>query len=120
MRVVALVADLIALSRIDAAARAAEATLTHIDDPVRLPDAAGVDLVIVDWGERRPAWGSVLAAWRRNAPAGTQPRLVLFGPHVDLDAHAEAKRHGIGPVMARGRLFSTLGDILAGTRRATT
>lgn len=119
MRVVALVRDLIALSRIDAAARAAGAELTSVDDPDRLPHPALVDVVVVDWAERGPEWGSVLAAWQQQGAAERRPRLVLFGPHVDLNAHAAAKRHGIGPVMARGKLFSSLDDILAAVRSGT-
>jgi hypothetical protein len=112
VRVVAVVGDLIALSRIDAAARHAGASLTRVDGPDQIPPPAGVDLLLVNWDERKVGWGEAIAAWTRSAGAGRQPAIVLFGPHVDVAAHAEARRHGIGPVWGRGKLVAMLPRLL--------
>ncbi|MGH2445276.1 MAG: hypothetical protein ACRDGD_04475 [Candidatus Limnocylindria bacterium] len=101
MRVAAVMADLLLFSRIDAAAQAAGAELVRVDEPAQLPDE--VDLVLVDWASRRPGWADALGA-RGEA------RIVLFGPHTDLEAHADARAAGLGPMWARSKLFASLGD----------
>jgi hypothetical protein len=110
VRVVALVGDLITASRIQEAARQAGAEVERIGDPVDLPSAASVDLLLVDWADRRPDWAQLLATWR---DAGrSRPRLVLFGPHVDLVAHAAAREAGLGPMWARSKLVAQLPSLL--------
>ena len=84
-----------------------------VAEPTELPPPDEVDVVIVDWNDRRPLWGEQLRRWRDSAGAAP-PRLVLFGSHVDLDGHAEAKRHGIGPVMARSRFVERLPLLIGG------
>jgi hypothetical protein len=42
--------------------------------------------------------------------------VILFGPHVDLDAHAAARDAGLGPMMARSKLLSSLGELLGDDR----
>jgi hypothetical protein len=99
-------------SRIAAAADDAGATLTRVDDPSALPGRDEVDLVLVDWSERQPDWAAVLSKWCVLAPADPRPRLVLFGPHVDLQAHADARAAGLGPMMARSKLIGSLAGLL--------
>ena len=96
---------------VDAAARAG-ADLHLVADPSRLPAPDDVDLVLVDWNDRRPGWSASLRQWRDGA--GRAPRLVLFGSHTDIAAHREAKAHGIGPVMARSAFVGRLPGLLAG------
>ncbi len=105
MRVAAVIGDLLLFSRIDSAARDAGVDLVRVDDPSLLP--ADVDLVLVDWSLRRPGWADALRRRRSG-------RIVLFGPHTDLEAHAEARAAGIGPMWARSRLFSKLRTLLSG------
>jgi hypothetical protein len=106
--------DLIFGSRIaDAAARAGQEFL-RIDDPAGLPPPSSVELVLIDWGERRPAWGEQLAAWRAVDPDVERPRLVLFGPHTDLAAHADARAAGLSPMLARSKFVAELPRLLAG------
>ena len=102
---VALVPDLIAASRIESAISSAGGTLCRIETVADLPPADTVDLLVVDWGARRPDWGPALVRWRGS---GADPRVVLFGPHTDLDAHAEARVAGLGPMRARSAFFSAL------------
>lgn len=106
MMVAAVVSDLMIFSRIESAAGAAGAALVRLDDPSELPP--NVDLVLVDWSARASSWVAPLVAARH---AGS--RLVLFGPHVDLDAHAAARASGLGPMRARSSLVKLLARELA-------
>ena len=102
MRVAAVVTDLILYSRIESAARAAGANLARVDEPSAVgPDA---DLVLVDWSARRAGW----AARLRALPG----RVILFGPHTDLEAHADARAAGLGPMWARSKLVAGLGSLV--------
>lgn len=105
MRVAAVVRDLMLYSRIESAASAAGASLVRVDDPSGVPP--DVDLVLVDWSARDPSWADALRS-RREAGA----RVVLFGPHTDLDAHAAAREPGLGPMMARSKLVAALPDLM--------
>ena len=110
-RVVALVRDLISASRIEAAVLAAGGEWTRIDDVASLPPASGVDLLVVDWGARQSGWDAVVTGWRDGA-GDAPPEVILFGPHTDLAAHAEARAAGLGPMRARSAFFSTLPELL--------
>ena len=105
MRVAAVVTDLMLFSRIESAARVAGVELARADDPSRLPPDA--DLVLVDWSSRTPDWTDAL----RAVPG----RVILFGPHTDLEAHADARAAGLGPMWARSRLLTSLPELLRPT-----
>ena len=105
MRAGAVIGDLIFFSRIAAAADDAAIELVRTDDPTQLP--AELDLVLVDWSARRPGWGDAL----RSRRAG---RVILFGPHTDLAAHADARAAGLGPMWARSKLIAELPDLMSG------
>lgn len=110
---VALVArDLIFGSRILAAA-APRIPVFRCDDPSQLPPPFGIDLVLVDWSERQPGWATALTDWVAAAPAPHRPRVILYGPHTDLAAHAEARAAGLGPMWARSRILRELPSLLA-------
>jgi hypothetical protein len=108
-RLVVIGRDLIAATRIGDAASAAGFAATRVDAPQDLPAAGDVAIVVVDWSERAPGWGEALQAWRAADPG---PRVLLFGPHTDLEAHAEARHYGLGPMLARSRLFTSLAELL--------
>jgi hypothetical protein len=110
VRVAAVVSDLLIGSRILDVATRAGAELVRVDSPADLPPADHLDLVLIDWGGRSPGWGEQLRAWAAAAPAS--PRIVLFGPHTDLAAHADAKSHGLGPMLARSKLITDLDSLL--------
>jgi hypothetical protein len=111
---VAVVArDLMIATRIADAGARAGVEVQRFDDPGGLPDASGLSLVLVDWGARTPGWGKRLNAWRSGAPASAQPRLILFGPHTDLVAHADARAAGLGPMWARSKLIAEIPSLLA-------
>ena len=105
--------DLMIASRIVAAADQAALTFLRVDDPADLPPASDVRLLLVDWGDREPNWGDRLNAWRESASNSAQPRVVLFGPHKDLEAHGAARAAGLGPVVARSNLTGDLASLLA-------
>lgn len=112
MRVAAVVRDLMTFSRILEAASRSSAQLHRFDSPADLPAPNEFDLVLVDWGDRSADWGGQLTAW--VASSARPPRVILFGPHTDLDAHATAKRFGLGPVLARSKLIISLASLLTG------
>lgn len=103
MKVAAVVRDLMLFSRIESAARVAGIKLARVDAPADVPRDA--DLVLVDWSAREPGWADVLRSLHGS-------RLILFGPHTDLEAHAAAKAAGLGPMWARSKLLSSLPSVL--------
>jgi hypothetical protein len=107
MRVGAVVDDLILFSRIDAAASASGATVVRASSPAELP--RHLDLVLVDWSARQPAWGQEL----RSVEAA---RVVVFGPHTDLEAHADARAADVGPMWARSKLVADLPALMTAER----
>lgn len=108
MKIAAVMDDLLLLSRIDAAASRGDASLVRVSSPESVP--ADSDLVLVDWAQREPSWESEL---RRRRAAGT--RVILFGPHTDLDAHEAARSADLGPMWARSKLIAKLPGVVRGT-----
>jgi hypothetical protein len=106
VRVAAVVTDLMLYSRIEAAARVAGVELARVDAPQQAPPDA--DLVLVDWSIRHPDWTDAL----RSLDGA---RVVLFGPHTDLEAHADARVAGLGPMWARSKLVAELARLFAVT-----
>lgn len=106
MKVAAVMRDLMLFSRLDDAAVRAGASIVRVDDPSRVP--SGTDLLLVDWSERADGWAPALAGLRDDGA-----RLIVFGPHVDLEAHAAAKAAGLGPMLARSSLIRNLDTLLA-------
>lgn len=116
---VAIVArDLIIATRIADAAAAADLPAVRLDAPADLPPVHSVGVVLVDWSAREAHWGEQLASWCASAPEASRPRVVLFGPHTDLEAHAAARVAGLGPMLARSKLVADL-PALVRERRAT-
>ena len=105
MRAAAVTDDLMVFSRIDAAASAADASLVRASAPADL--SMDLDVVLVDWAGRGDGWAPALEALRR---AGA--RVVLFGPHTDIESHRAAREAGLGPMLARSKLLSDLGALL--------
>jgi hypothetical protein len=106
MRVGAVIDDLMLYSRIDAAAIEAGASLVRASTPRDLP--SDLDLVLVEWSARDPAWADALRTSRA--------RVILFGRHTDLEAHADARAAGLGPMWARSKLVSELPSLMVPDR----
>jgi hypothetical protein len=111
VRVVVLSRDLLIASRILDLARANGHESILVDDPDHLPPAIAVDRLFVNWDDRAPGWGASLAEWR-HVNNSSPSRMILFGPHADLRAHADARAAGLGPMWARSKLVSVLSDEL--------
>jgi hypothetical protein len=109
VRIAAITSDLMLFSRIDGAATGAGAELLRVQGPADLPPAASIDLVLVDWTDRTPTWGADLATWRGDRTV----RIIAYGPHTDLDAHAAARAAGLAPMWARSKLVSSLPNLVA-------
>jgi hypothetical protein len=114
VRAVLVGRDLILFSRVYEAAKAAGSQISRVDDIDQLPSAEAIDLALVDWSGRRDDWGPLLRSWSEHVGAERRPRIILFGPHIDLDAHAAARDSGLGPMLARSKLVSRLGELLSG------
>lgn len=111
MRQIAIVgSDLIAATRILEAAVQGGFTAVRVDRPDDLPSPEDVVVAVVDWSSRDESWGATLRAWRGDGPG--VPRVLLYGFHTDLGAHADARQHQLGPMVARSRLFSSLPELL--------
>jgi hypothetical protein len=111
VRVAAVVSDLMLFSRIEAAAAASGAALLRADAPSDVPAFPPADLVLVDWSARAADWAEALTTWRAAVPAS---RVILFGPHTDLEAHAAAREARLGPMWARSKLVAELPTLLRG------
>jgi len=114
MRVAVIISELMLFSRIEAATAAAGASLVRLDSPVGLP-VGNIDLALVDWSAREPDWAAHLAEWRVRAGGA---RLILFGRHTDLQAHADARAAGLGPMWARSKLVAELSKLVAASSGA--
>lgn len=102
MRLAAVISDLMLFSRIEAAAAGHD--LVRVDRPSDL--SSDFDLVLVDWSAREPDWADAVGAIHAE-------RIVLFGRHTDLEAHADARAAGLGPMWARSKLVAELPELFA-------
>jgi len=103
--------ELLVATRIADAFAAAGRDLRRLDQPSQLNGLDGVSLVLVDWDQREAGWAEELAAWVGRHQGAEAPDVILFGPHADLAAHADAKASGLGPMRARSKLFADLGSL---------
>jgi hypothetical protein len=101
MTAVLISSELMLASRISDAAQRAGEELRQIGSPAELPIGESVRLLLVDWSGRKPAWGDAIREWMASMPADDRLRVILFGPHTDLEAHAAARSAGLGPMLAR-------------------
>jgi hypothetical protein len=113
LTVVLVSRELLFATRLAGIAEQAGARLLRVDEPSALPAPSAASLVLVDWAERRPEWPAQLTAWCAQAPQSDVPRVILFGPHTDLEAHAAARAAGFGPMWARSRLLGALASLLS-------
>lgn len=103
---IALVRDLLFVSKITVAASAAGAAVRVVRDPAKLAGVAG-DLLLVDLN--LPGAIAAAAAWR----AATGGRAVGFISHVDVATAGEARVAGIDQVLVRSRFVEVLPEMLA-------
>jgi CheY-like chemotaxis protein len=112
--VIALVEDLLFLSRIREAGRAAGVEVRAVRGASDLLDAARQEghLVLVDADSERLPWRAAIAALRAEPRVGALP-VIAFVSHVRAD-HAEAARAaGASRVLARSAFVKELPELVA-------
>jgi len=100
--VVALVGDLMDRSRITAAVPA----VTFASTPTAAAER-GPSVVVIDLARH----GGAVAALRAALPGA---RIVAYGPHVDGEAAAAARRDGADDVLPRSRFFRRIAESITG------
>ena len=104
-RVLALVDDLLCLSRIREAARGTGAEVRAVRGPVDLVATArdGARLVLVDADSSRIPWPDAVRALRPDPSVASLP-VVAFLSHVHAERAEAARAAGCTRVLARGGL----------------
>jgi CheY-like chemotaxis protein len=113
-QLVALMDDLLFLSRIREAARAAAVEVRAVRGAADLVAAArgGARLVLVDADGERLPWAEALAALRSEADCGSVP-VVAFVSHVRQDRAEAARAAGASRVLARSAFLKELSQLVA-------
>jgi CheY-like chemotaxis protein len=113
-RVVALVDDLIFLSRIrEAAARAGlEVSVARATAEVLASVRGGARLVLVDADSTRLPWAEAVRALGADPSVRAVP-VVAFLSHVRVDLAERARSAGCGRVLARGAFVRELPVLMA-------
>lgn len=104
---VALVRDLMFVSKMTASSRATGVAVQVVRDPTKLADVAGAQL-LVDLSLTGALEAAV--AWK----ARTGGRVIGFVSHVLVDQIAAARAAGLDEVMSNGALAGQLDRILTG------
>jgi CheY-like chemotaxis protein len=114
MSVVALVEDLMFLSRIREAARRQSVEVRAVRTVPALLEAgrAGAHVVVVDLDSRRLPAVEALAALRAD-PATAHIATVGFFSHVETERAREARESGCGTVLPRSAFVQRLDALLA-------
>jgi len=113
-RVLALVDDLLFLSRIREAARGTGAEVRPVRGPADLVATArqGGRLVLVDADSTRLPWPDAVAALRSDPSLGSLP-VVAFLSHVHAERADAARAAGCTRVLARGAFVQELPRLIA-------
>jgi CheY-like chemotaxis protein len=119
-QLVALVDDLMFLSRIREAARASAIEVRAVRDASSLPAASGGEprLVLVDADSERLPWRETLAALRAE-PAFASVPVVAFVSHARADLAEAALAAGANRVLARSRFVKELPELVAQAAMST-
>jgi CheY-like chemotaxis protein len=112
--VIALVDDLMFLSRIREAARGCGAVVRAARGAPDLVAGAreGARLVLVDVDSARLPWADAVRALRSEAPVASLP-VVAFVSHVHPERAEAAREAGCSRVLARGAFVQELPRLLA-------
>lgn len=118
-QLIALVDDLMFLSRIREAARAAGIEVCAVRGEADLVAAARREgrLVLVDADSERLPWRAALAALRAE-PASAALPVIAFVSHVRADLAAAARAAGASRVLARSAFVLELPELVARARAA--
>ncbi len=113
-QILALVDDLLFLSRVREAARGSDVAVRPVRRPAQLVEGVrdGSRLVLVDADSSRLPWADSLAALRGEGLDGTV-KAVAFFSHVDVDRAQAARAAGCEPVLPRSAFLKALPGLIA-------
>jgi CheY-like chemotaxis protein len=115
---IALVGDLMFLSRIREAARGCGLEVVAARDRASLVSAAaGASLVLVDADEKRLPWAEALAGLREEPALASLP-VVAFVSHAHAEGIERARAAGVSRVLARSAFVQELPRLVAAAARA--
>jgi CheY-like chemotaxis protein len=119
--VIALVDDLMFLSRIREAAQGAGADVRTVRGAADLVGAArdGGRLVLVDADSSRLPWAQAVSALRAEPPFAALP-VVAFLSHVHVEGADTARAAGCTRVLARGAFVQELPRLMAAATASIT
>lgn len=117
-QLVALMDDILFLSRIREAARGSGVAVRSVRDKAELLAAAREDtrLVVVDADSVRVPWPEALAALRAEPSLGEIP-IVAFVSHVRPDLALTARESGAARVLARSAFVRELPELVAALQK---
>jgi len=117
-QLVALMDDILFLSRIREAARGSGVAVKSVRDKAELLAAAREDtrLVVVDADSVRVPWPDALAALRAEPSLGEIP-IVAFVSHVRPDLALTARQSGASRVLARSAFVRELPELVAALQK---
>ena len=106
-----LTADMVTVSRVDAAAQASGLKVEIVDDIASVTErAADVRFVLVDLACPGLSVTDLVTA----LPTDTRPQIIAWAAHVHTGRLDAARAAGCDQVLSRGGFFAQLTDILAG------
>ena len=117
--VIALVDDLMTVSRLESAASVSGTQITFPSNEHELREyleqAKGTQaLLLVGLAATKQPWKSLVPLSQSIATAeGVSLRVVAFGPHMDLELRQQAKDAGIDEIWANSRLMTDLPKLLS-------
>jgi hypothetical protein len=116
--VIALVDDLMTVSRLESTAKASGQSITYPANEPELQEAleqakGGAALLLVGLAATSQPWERLIPFSQSVADAeGVRLRVVAFGPHMDLKLRQRAQEAGIEEIWANSRLMTDLPKLL--------
>jgi hypothetical protein len=113
-QILALVDDLLFLSRLREATRGSDVEVRPVRQPAQLVEGVrdGSRLILVDADSSRLPWADSLAALRAEGLSGTVTAVAFFS-HVDVDRAEAALAAGCEPVLPRSAFLKALPGLIA-------
>jgi hypothetical protein len=118
--IIALVDDLMTVSRLESAAKASGTRITFPSNQQELKESleelkGNQALLLVGLATTKQPWKVLVPQTQTLAAAqGVNLRVVAFGPHMDLELRQQAKDAGIEEIWANSRLMTDLPKLLSG------
>ena len=116
--VIALVDDLMTVSRLESAAKSSSTTITFPSSEPDLKEAiaeakGGSALLLVGLATTKQPWETLVPFSQAVADTnGVDLKIVAFGPHMDLELRQQAIDAGIQEIWANSRLMTDLPKLL--------